>query len=166
MVISAPDPLNAKHSLEAFRSGEATLDAWLRQRALPNQDSGATRTYVACDGARVVGYYALASGVVAVRSATGRFRRNMPDPVPAILLARLAVDEAWQGGGVGRALVQDAARRVVQAASLVGVRGFLVRALSPSAKAFYERLGFRESPLDPMLLMVTVADLRASMRAP
>ncbi|HEX7324721.1 MAG TPA: GNAT family N-acetyltransferase [Rhodanobacteraceae bacterium] len=165
-MIGAPEPLSPDHRLEGFRSGEATLDAWLHQRALPNQSSGATRTYVACDGATVIGYYALAPGVVAVRNATGRFRRNMPDPVPAIVLARLAVAQVWQGQGLGRALVQDAGRRVVQAASLVGVRGFLVRALSPSAKAFYGRLGFRESPLDAMLLMVTVADMRASMGAP
>lgn len=164
-MVNAPGPLSSRHRVEGFCSGEATLDAWLKQRALPNQDSGATRTYVTCDGAKVVGYYALASGVVAVRNATGRFRRNMPDPVPAILLARLAVDQTWQGQRLGRALAQDAGRRVVQAASLVGVRGFLVRALSPSAKTFYERLGFRESPLDGMLLMATVADLRAAMQA-
>jgi predicted N-acetyltransferase YhbS len=108
-------------------------------------------------------YYSLASGAVAVDAATGRFRRNMPDPVPVVLLGRLAVDRAQQGAGVGRALVQVAGRRILNAAAEIGIRGVLVQALSETAKAFYERIGFDASPLDPMILMITLADLQAAL---
>lgn len=162
MTISAPEPLKAQHDVEAFASGVESLDNWLRRRALRNQTSGASRTFVACDGLRVVAYYALASSAVASDEAPGRFRRNMPDPIPVVVLGRLAVDRALQGSGMGRALVRDAAQRVIQAADAIGIRGLLVHALSPAAKTFYERCGFDPSPLDPMTLMMTLADLRAA----
>jgi len=109
-------------------------------------------TYVVCDGASVVGYYALASGVVTVDNAAGRFRRNMPNPIPVAVLARLAVDRDWQGHGLGRALFRDAARRVAQAADAIGIRGIVVHALSDEAKDFYVKLGFDPSPREPMTL--------------
>ncbi|MCG5526171.1 GNAT family N-acetyltransferase [Ectothiorhodospira haloalkaliphila] len=108
-------------------------------------------------------YYALASSAVAADEATGRLRRNMPDPVPVVVLGRLAVDQSLRGQGVGRALVRDACIRVVTAAETIGIRGVLVHALSPQARAFYERVGFEPSPLDPMTLMVNLADLRATL---
>lgn len=163
MTLAAPVPLGAQHDTEAFHSGVETLDAWLKRRALKKQASGASRTFVACDGTRVIAYYALASGAVAVEAAPSRFRRNMPNPIPVVVLGRLAVNAALQGRGIGRALVQDAARRVLNAADTIGVRGLLVHALSADAKAFYERVGFDPSPHDPMLLMVTLADLQASL---
>ncbi|WHZ19222.1 MAG: acetyltransferase [Rhodanobacteraceae bacterium] len=128
-----------------------------------NQAGGASRTFVVCEGSRVVAYYALASSSVVVDAAPGRFRRNMPDPIPVVVLGRLAVDESWQGRGIGRALMRDAVHRVLAAADLIGVRGLLVHALSLEAKAFYEHIGFDASPRDPMLLMVTLADLRSAM---
>lgn len=137
------------------------LDTWLTQRALRNQASGASRTFVVCDARRVVAYYALASSAVASDLATGRLRRNMPDPIPVVVLARLAVDRSYQGLGLGRALMQDAGRRVLNAADAIGIRGLLVHALDETAKEFYERLGFDSSPLDPMTLMITLPDLRA-----
>jgi GNAT superfamily N-acetyltransferase len=137
------------------------LDTWLTQRALRNQASGASRTFVVCDARRVVAYYALASSAVASDLATGRLRRNMPDPIPVVVLARLAVDRSYQGLGLGRALMQDTGRRVLNAADAIGIRGLLVHALDETAKEFYERLGFDSSPLDPMTLMITLADLRA-----
>jgi GNAT superfamily N-acetyltransferase len=137
------------------------LDTWLTQRALRNQASGASRTFVVCDARRVVAYYALASSAVASDLATGRLRRNMPDPIPVVVLARLAVDRSYQGLGLGRALMQDAGRRVLNAADAIGIRGLLVHALDETAKEFYARLGFDSSPLDPMTLMITLADLRA-----
>ncbi len=125
--------------------------------------SGASRTFVVCEGPRVVGYYALASGAVAVEAASGRFKRNMPDPIPVVVLGRLAVDQSHEGKGLGRALVQDAAGRVLNAAGAIGIRGMLVHALSEDAKAFYERIGFDLSPLDPMILMVTLGDLASTL---
>lgn len=163
MTLGAPEPLSPRHDVSACRSGVASLDAWLARHALKNQASGASRTFVVCAGRRVVAWYALACSAVALDAASGRFRRNMPDPIPVVVLGRLAIDQALQGQGLGRALVRDAALRVAQAADIIGVRGLLVHALSDSARAFYERVGFDPSPLDPMTLMITLADLRASL---
>ncbi len=158
-----PEPLAEHHVLESFDSGVAGLDDWLRRRARANQVSGASRTFVVAEGNRIVAYYALASGAVATAEAPGRFRRNMPEPIPVVVLGRLAVDRTLQGRGIGRALFADAASRVLAAADTIGIRGLLVHAFSTDARAFYERLGLVASPLDPMTLMVTLADLRAAM---
>ncbi len=162
-MLSPPDLLNAYHSLQGFDSGVPSLDQWLIRRALVNQASGASRTYVIRDDSAVVGYYALASSAIAVVAAPGRFRRNMPDPIPVVVLGRLAVARTHHGSGLGRALFQDAARRTLNAADAVGIRGMIVHAISEQAKAFYLRLGLYPSPVDPMMLMVTLADLRASL---
>jgi len=162
-MVTAPEPLAAHHNVESFSSGVDGLDQWLKRRALRNQTTGASRTYVACDGTRVLAYYALASSAITADGAPGRFRRNMPDPIPMVVLGRLAVDRSQQGKGLGRALMRDAGQRVIQAADTIGIRGVLVHALSVEAKAFYERIGFEPSPLDPMMLMVTLSDLKASL---
>jgi len=163
-MLRAPEPLTAQHALGKFDSGVLSLNDWLRRRAMQNQASGASRTFVACDDARVAGYYALAASAVAPDAATGRFRRNMPDPVPVAVLGRLAIDKSFQGKGLGRALFRDAALRVLAAADSIGIRGMLVHAISDEAKAFYVGLGLDVSPLEPMTLMATVADLKASLR--
>ena len=163
MMRSAPEPLARHHQFDSFDSGAPSLDDWLKRRAAQNQASGASRTFVACEGLRVVGYYSLASSAVAPAAAPGRFRRNMPDPVPVVVLGRLAVARSHQRHGLGRALFQDAARRVLHAAEVIGIRGLLVHALSDEAKAFYLRLGLDPSPLEAMTLMVTTANLRAAL---
>lgn len=159
MKLTAPMPLAEHHVTDGFSSGIDSLDLWLKRRSLKNQIQGASRTFVVCDEARVVAYYALASGAVTTTQATGRFRRNMPDPIPVVVLGRLAVDQTLQGNGFGRSLVRDAGMRVLQAADAIGIRGMTVHALSDEAKAFYEKVGFEPSPLDPYLLMITLADL-------
>ena len=156
--VTAPEPLTGAHNLSAFGSGEAVLDDWLRRRALSNEGSGASRTYVVCAGGQVVGYYALATGAVALEGAIGRVRRNMPDPIPVMILARLAVDHGYHGQGIGRGLLKDAVLRTAQAARIGGIRAILVHAISDEAKRFYERHGFRESPIDPMMLMLRVSE--------
>jgi len=161
--LAAPEPLTPQHDTAAFACGVESLDSWLKQRALKNQATGASRTFVVCDGKRVVAYYALASSAVAVEAATGSLRRNMPDPIPVVILGRLAVDHSLQGSGMGRALVCDACLRVIAAADAIGIRGMIVHALSESAQAFYERVGFEPSPLDLMTLMATISDLRAGL---
>jgi GNAT superfamily N-acetyltransferase len=160
---SAPVPLADHHQLEAFNSGVATLDDWLRRRARANQASGASRTFAVCADDIVVGYYALAAGAVNAAAAPSRFRRNMPEPIPVAVLGRLAVDQTWHGQGIGPALFRDSALRVMQAAEAIGIRGMLVHAISEEAKAFYVALGLSESPLEPMTLMVTLTDLRATL---
>jgi GNAT superfamily N-acetyltransferase len=158
---SSSELLADYHEIGQFDSGETLLDDWLRRRARANQISGATRTFVICEGQRVAGYYALASGAIMAESSPGRFRRNMPNPIPVAILARLAVDRAYQGKGMGRALFRDAARRVANAADSIGIRGIIVHAISEEAKKFYLALGFDPSPSESMTLMVTLPDIRA-----
>lgn len=163
MTLNPPRPLTGDHDCKAFSCGREALDDWLKRRALRNQSSGASRTFVVCDEKRVIAYYALASGAVAMAAATGRLRRNMPDPIPVVILARLAVDHSHGGRGLGRALLQDAGWRVLNAADAIGIRGLLVHALDADARSFYHHLGFESSPLDPATLMITLKDLRASL---
>jgi GNAT superfamily N-acetyltransferase len=156
--LSAPEKLRAEHELSDFECGEPALDDWLRRRALQNEERGASRTYVVCAGPQVVGYYALAVGAVAHGEAPGRVRRNMPDPVPVMIVGRLAVHRDFQGRKIGRALLRDAILRTLQAAEIAGVRAILVHAISDRARRFYEECGFAASPMDPMTLMITVAE--------
>lgn len=163
MALSPPELLADHHVVDEFMSGEPALDNWLKRRARANQASGASRTYVVCEERKVAGYYALASGAVAVKTVPGRFRRNMPDPIPVVVLARLAVDGGWHGRGIGRQLFRDAARRVIHAADVIGIRGILVHAISEEAKHFYLALGFDRCPGEPRTLVVTLTDLRAAI---
>lgn len=153
--LSIPQPLAASHILDEFTCGEASLDEWLKRRARTNQVSGASRTFVVTDqDGRVHGYYAMAAGAVAHQAATSRVRRNMPDPVPVMVLARLAVDHRAQGIKLGAALLQDAVNRAVAVSQNAGVRALLVHALHDRAKQFYEHYGFQASPQHPMTLML------------
>lgn len=153
--LSAPQPLAATHLLDGFTCGETSLDEWLTRRALTNQFSGASRTFVVTDqDGRVFGYYAMAAGTVSGQAATSGVRRNMPDPVPVMVLARLAVDQRVQGIKLGAALLQDAVHRAVAVSRNAGVRALLVHAIDDQAKQFYEYYGFQESPQHPMTLML------------
>jgi predicted N-acetyltransferase YhbS len=161
--LSRPALLADHHILDDFRSGVPALDEWLMRRARPNQVAGASRVFVTCDGDRVVGYYALASSAIACTDATGRMRRNMPDPIPVAVLARLAVDTAHQGRNIGRALMRDAAMRVLAAAREIGIRGLVVHAISEEAKSFYLNMGMLPSPTSDLTLMIPLGDLQASL---
>jgi GNAT superfamily N-acetyltransferase len=162
-MISAPQLLTEVHDTTSFCCGEPVLDKWLRQRALANQSSGASKTYVVCDGKQVIGYYCLATGAVQIDEAASNIKRNMPDPVPMMVLGRLAVDQKYQHYGVGRALIRDAIQRTLQAAAIVGIRGIFIHAISPEAKRFYEDAGFHESPLNPMLLMISLREAETAI---
>ncbi len=156
--IRPPEKLSPAHNLSAFNSGEPMLDEWLRRHAQQNEACGASRTYIVCAGKQVIAYYTLAVGAVAHVEAPGRIRRNMPDPVPVMVLARLAVDRAFQGRGIGSALLRDAVLRTVQAAEIAGIRAILIHTISEPAKRFYEKHGFIPSPVDPLTVMITVAE--------
>lgn len=158
--LCAPAPLTATHILDEFACGETSLDGWLKRRALSNQLSGASRTFVVADQqGRVYGYYALSAGAVSHQAATGSVRRNMPDPIPVMVLARLAADHKAQGIKLGASLLRDAIGRAVSVAQNVGVRALLVHALHDRAKQFYRHYGFQESPLHPMTLMLRLSTL-------
>jgi GNAT superfamily N-acetyltransferase len=161
--VSRPAPLTAAHDCTRFDSGSPQLDGWLRERALRNERAGASRTYVACEGVRVVAFYSLANGALAHREAPGRLKRNMPDPIPVMVLGRLAVDRAFQGRGLGKALLKDAILRTLQAAEIAGIRAILVHAKDENAKRFYERLGFLASPASPRTLALPLRDASAQL---
>lgn len=161
---NAPEKLQPEHDLSKFDCGEPVLNDWLRRRALQNQQSGASSTYVVLDRMRVAGYYSLAAGSVARETAPGRVRRNAPDPVPVVVLGRLAIDRNYQGQGLGRALLRDAILRILQAADIIGVRAVLVHALSEEAKRFYEECGFTALPINPLTLMITLPEAIGALR--
>ena len=162
MQLGSPEPLTASHLLEGFECGEAVLDEWLKRRALANQSSGASRTFVSADQeSRVCGYYAIAAGAVSHQLAVRGVRRNMPDPVPVMVLARLAVDRRAQGLDIGGALLQDAVNRAVAVSQNAGVRAILVHALHEKAKRFYAHYGFQPSPVHPMTLMLRLSSVKA-----
>lgn len=163
---NGPQPINDDHDLSLFDSGVPELDNWLRSRARTNEQSGASRTFVLAKEARVIGYYALSVGQVTHAVSPGRVRRNMPDPIPVAILARLALDKDWQGKGLGGDMMQDAVLRTLNAADSVGIRALLIHALSDDAKSFYERYGFTASNLEPYTLLATMTDLRRAFFPP
>jgi GNAT superfamily N-acetyltransferase len=163
-----PEPLGKHHALDGFSSGEPALDDWLQRHALAAQASETARVYVATldDAATVVGYYALAAAEVAPDDATARALKGQPPtrPIPAILFARLAVDQRHQGAGIGRSLLQDAILRSAQAAETIGARILLVHAKHDSAKAWYLQYGFEPSPTDPLHLQLLMKDIRRFLK--
>jgi predicted N-acetyltransferase YhbS len=156
MTLQAPVPLSGAHLLDKFDCGVASLNDWLKRRAVANQKNNASRTYVATDGRNVIAYYCLSSGALALNDTPSPLRRNMPDPLPVAILGRLAVDTAWKGQGMGAALLQDAVFRTMQAAEIMGIRGMIVHAISEEARRFYERYGFSASPTQPMTLILSI----------
>ena len=158
-----PEALRTHHILEDFDCGNDTLNEWLRRRAVKNEASGASRTYVVCDQKHVIAFYTLATGAVQCRNVPGRIRRNMPDPIPVMIVGRLAVHLAWQKKGLGGDLLADAIKRTLQAAAIAGIRALVVHALSEEAKQFYEQFGFQSSPTDPLDLIITLRDAQNNL---
>lgn len=158
---SAPRPISDSDDCATFDSGEPSLDDYLRARALANHVEGASRCFVTCNDGRVVGFYALAAAAVERGTAPGRIRRNMPDPVPVILLSRLAIDRKEQKKGLGKHLLRDAITRCVQVADVIGVRAMLVHALHDEARSFYGHFEFEPSVTDPLHLLLLIKDARA-----
>jgi GNAT superfamily N-acetyltransferase len=122
------------------------------------------RTYVVCDAQAVIGYYCLAAGAIGHSEAPSALRRNRPDPIPVLVLGRLAIHKAHQQAGIGTALLSDAIRRAVQASEIAGVTALLVHALSENAKRFYRSRGFVESPVKPMTMCLLLATVTKALR--
>ena len=151
----APQPLAQIHDLSTFDCGEQVLNEWLKRRAFANQVTGASRTFVVVrERNQVLAYYALAAGAVAHANAAGSVRRNMPDPIPVMVLGRLAVDRSCQGKQLGSAMLKDALLRTVSVSENVGIRALLVHVINDAAKQFYIRRGFQPSPATPYTLML------------
>lgn len=150
--LSAPVPITDGHDLTSFDCGEPSLNDWLRARAISNERSGASRTYIVCAGTQVIGYYCLSTGGIDREEVPNALRRNMPDPIPVLVLGRLAVDRRHQNRGLGRALLRDAVHRALQAAGIVGAGALVVHALSDHARRFYLSSGFVGLPSQPLTL--------------
>lgn len=160
MPLTGPEPLSERHILTGFDSGQPILDTWLVSRALRNERSGGSRTYIVCEDGRAVAYYSLSAASAAHRTVPGRIRRNMPDPVPVILLGRLAVAKSHQGRGLARDLIRDATLRTLRAAEIAGIRALLVRAVDDSAAGIYRKVGFIASPTEPLVLLLPLETMR------
>src|SRR3990167_4118158 len=159
--LSVPSLISVDHELIDFDSGEPSLDEWLKTRAIKNHASGASRCFVIGDDQKIVGYYCLSAGAISRESAPKAMRRNMPDPLPVLVLGRLAIDKKYHNKGLGSALLRDAMIRSVSVAGDAGVFAILVHSLSEQAKRFYMSRGFLESPLQPMTLFMTIETVRS-----
>lgn len=154
-IYQPPCPISDKHNLDAFDCGEHVLNDWLKRRARGNEETGASRTYVVCDKEdNVVGFFTLSNSAVMLKDAPKKLTRNMPDPIPVMLLGRLARDLNHKGKGLGPALLRDAIWRVLKAGEIGGIRAILAHAIDDKAKNFYIRNGFLECPFDPMMVML------------
>ena len=162
--LSAPVPIAADHDVSAFDCGEPALNDWLRQRALRNE-SRFSRTYVVCDGNRVVAYYGISAGAVERAAAPGRLRRNAPDAIPVSIIGRLAVDRGYAGRGLGADVLADALRRIALAARSIGIAAVLVHAKDDAARRFYMACAeFIEYPADSRILFLPVESVIAALR--
>jgi GNAT superfamily N-acetyltransferase len=164
--LSIPVPLSDDHELVNFDSGEPSLDEWLKKRALKNQASGVSRCFVLCNDNKVIGYYSLSAGAIRHESTPKTMRRNMANPLPILLLGRLAIDRNYHNKGLGSALLRDAMIRAVSVAGDAGVFAILVHALSEQAKRFYMSRGFIESPLQAMTLIMTLKTVCSVLAEP
>jgi GNAT superfamily N-acetyltransferase len=164
--ILGPEALQGDHAVEGFACGVPALDDYLIKRALHDQRSDKSRTYVIARGKTVVGYFSLAAASVDPLHATARLAAGQgAQDVPAILLGRLAVDRGVQGRGFGEALLVEALARAAGAADMIGARAVLVHAASDRARSFYLRYGFEPSPTDPLHLILLMKDIRKTLRA-
>jgi GNAT superfamily N-acetyltransferase len=161
--VTRPESLSEGHDLSEFDCGDPALNHWLRDRALTNQKSSASRTFVVAREGSVIAYYSLSTSSLLQSRATGKIRRNMPEPIPAMLIGRFAIDRRHQGQGAGRGLLSDALRRCLQVAEQAGVRVVIVDAINEQAAAFYEHCGFSRSPVEPLLLMIATKDVAAAL---
>lgn len=161
-LFSPPVLLTEAHDTASFDCGEPVLDNWLRNRAWPNLQVAASRTYVICpaESGRIIGYFALSMGQILAQDVKGSMRRNMPKQIPAVTLGRLAIDRAWQGKGLGRALLADVVRRTLRASEEVSARLLIVHAISPAAEAFYLHHGFTRLPGEAPTLALDLIKLQ------
>ena len=162
--IRPPERLGPHHDLSHFRNGKhPSLDEWLKRHALPSEGLSA-RTYVVCAEdapSRVAGYYAISTAMeqrIALPSA--KLRRGTPEEVPLLLIGRLALDQAWQGQGLGSALLSDALLRCLAASEIAGVRAVIVHAIDDDAVGFYKAHGFLPSPLGNRILLMPIEVVR------
>jgi GNAT superfamily N-acetyltransferase len=162
MGLNRPERLTHNHIVTDFDCGDHQLNDWLKRKAIRNEGGGASRTYVVCWHDSVIAYYCLSSGAVFHNILPGKYKRNMPDPVPVIVIGRLAVDRNWQGKGIGGGLLKDACLRSLEVSEVIGVKAILVHAISSNAVEFYTQYGFTPSPVQPLTLLLLLKDIEFS----
>ncbi len=167
MGITKPASIATDSQLTGFDCGIEELDQWLVKKALKSHARGNSRVYVVNDSdtGRTVGYYAIAMGSVQRDAALKSLSRNSPQAIPMVILARLAVDSQYKEQGIGSGLLKDCILRSVQAMSAVGAAGILVHAINDDARKFYEKHGFKESPINEFTLMLKASDIAKTITA-
>ena len=160
-----PRPVTAHDDVSTFGCGKQSLDNWLNLRAIKNEADGNSRTFISVEreSGVVAGYYCLSSHSISRDEMPGSIRRNAPDPIPVILIGRLAVDSRFARQGLGYSLLRDALTKAVEAANIVGSRAIVVDALDDEAVTFYEKFGFRLMPGSARALYITMEDARATL---
>jgi GNAT superfamily N-acetyltransferase len=165
MPVFSIEKLQAGHDVSAFDCGKEELNRFLKRYALANQQAQSAQTYVACQGSIVIGYYSLAFGSVAHEQAPERVKKGLARHlIPVMILARLAIDQNYQGKGLGQGLLKDALERTVRAAEIGGLRAMLVHAKDDAARVFYQHFDFEPSPTDPYHLYILVKDIQRMVR--
>lgn len=162
--LSPPELLNASHNVSDFSCGKEVLDEWLQKNALKNQTNRGSRTFVVCEGYKVAGYYALASGSVERININKSLARNMPNSIPVIILGRLAVDKDYKGLSIGKALLKDALLRSLQVANQIGVKAIIVHALDENAVNFYKKYGFQKMPDEDRTLVISISNIEKAYK--
>lgn len=161
MTVFNIEKLARHHAVDDFDCGDEALNRFLSRFAFPNQQASASQTYVGMADSLIIGFYTLVVSEVSYDDAPERLKKGLArHPVPLMLLARLAVSQAWQGKGVGAGLLKDAMRRTLQAADIGGIRALAAHAKNDTARDFYEHFGFISSPTDPLHLFILIKDLR------
>lgn len=161
------EKLQRSHPVDRFDCGQEDLNRFLVRYALQGQQAGASQTYLALDGERVVGFYSLVVGQVDYDEAPERVSKGLArHPVPIMLLARLAVSLDHQGRRLGAGLLKDAMKRTLRAADIAGIRALVTHAKDDAARRFYERFDFVASPSDPYHLLMLLKDIRKAAQSP
>ena len=164
MGITPPEPLTPEHNLEEFDCGKVVLNDWIRQKANKSQVEGGARTFVVTHKGLVVGYYCIATGSVGHDQLNAKLKRNMPNPIPVIVLGRLAIDQRYPKQGIGTGLMKDCYLRVLSIADQVGVRALLVHALDDESRDYYvDHLGFSSSPITRNTLFLGIKEIKAAV---
>lgn len=161
MKVTPPELIKSDHDLKEFDCGNATLNDWLKNKALKNQDKY-SKTRVVCEGSNVIAYYTLLYGSVNREEMKGKYKNNAPERIPVMILGRLAVDVNWQGKGIAKHLLKEAMLKTLEAAEIAGVRGLLVHAIDDNAKSFYQHYGFIENSIE-LTLLLPIEDLKAQI---
>jgi len=158
--ITEPTGLNSQHDISSFDCGHNALNDWLQEKALKNERGDASRCFVICDHNKVVGYYALSTGSVEHKETPSALKRNMPDPIPVLVLGRLAIDKNYQGQSFGKHLLKDCLLRVIAVSEHVAFKALMIHAIDEAAKEYYINFGFLESPTNDLTVYLPMKQIR------